>query len=109
MDIFLDVDDLQEFGCLADEVAASDVVLLFLSRGYFASKACEQRRLMSRPLGSSAPLGSSRPISLSPRRAPSSTRRPSDWESRSYSSTRRTRTRVRHAAAAGEGNPDTIV
>ena len=41
MDIFLDVDDLQEFGCLADEVAASDVVLLFLSRGYFASKACE--------------------------------------------------------------------
>ena len=41
MDIFLDVDNLQEFGSLADEVAASDVVLLFLSRGYFASKACE--------------------------------------------------------------------
>uniref|UniRef100_A0A7S3T2Z1 TIR domain-containing protein n=1 Tax=Emiliania huxleyi TaxID=2903 RepID=A0A7S3T2Z1_EMIHU len=40
MDIFLDVDNLQEFGSLADEVAASDVVLLFLSRGYFASKAC---------------------------------------------------------------------
>ena len=37
MDIFLDVDNLQEFGSLADEVAASDVVLLFLSRGYFHS------------------------------------------------------------------------
>uniref|UniRef100_A0A7S3T1A3 TIR domain-containing protein n=1 Tax=Emiliania huxleyi TaxID=2903 RepID=A0A7S3T1A3_EMIHU len=30
----------QEFGHLAEEIAASDVVLLFLSRGYFASKAC---------------------------------------------------------------------
>jgi len=40
MSIFLDVDNLQEFGHLAEEIAASDVVLLFLSRGYFASKAC---------------------------------------------------------------------
>lgn len=29
-----------EFDQLASEIAASDVVLLFLSRGYFASKAC---------------------------------------------------------------------
>ena len=39
----------QEFGHLAEEIAASDVVLLFLSRGYFASKApaieCEEADL----------------------------------------------------------------
>lgn len=40
MAIFLDVDNLDEFDQLASEIAASDVVLLFLSRGYFASKAC---------------------------------------------------------------------
>ena len=53
MEIFLDVDDLQEFGCLADEVAASDVVLLFLSRGYFASKACKIEYMAACRLGAS--------------------------------------------------------
>ena len=40
MVVFLDVDDLQQFDALAAEVAATELVLIFLSRGYFTSKAC---------------------------------------------------------------------
>ena len=67
MKVFLDVDDLEEFGTLADNVAASDVVLLFLSRGYFASKACKIEYMAA------CRLGTSRPCSCTSCRGPSGT------------------------------------
>ena len=41
MVVFLDVDDLDDVADLEQEVAASTVILLFLSQGYFTSRACQ--------------------------------------------------------------------
>ena len=38
--IFLDVDDLEEIGKLESYIDASASVLIFLSKGYFASRNC---------------------------------------------------------------------
>ena len=38
--IFLDVDDLEDMSKLEDHIAASKAVLLFMSKGYFLSRAC---------------------------------------------------------------------
>jgi len=40
MSIFLDVDDLQDIGLLETYVEQSMVILVFISRGYFASRNC---------------------------------------------------------------------
>jgi len=38
--VFLDVDDLEEIGKLESYIDASASVLIFLSKGYFASRNC---------------------------------------------------------------------
>ena len=99
MDIFLDVDNLHECGCLADEVGVGRGPPLPLIDQLVINEHRSRHRTWC--------FSSSRAAISPPRRAPSSTRRRSDWESRSFSSMRRMRTRAGPSSVAGENRGDT--
>ena len=42
MSIFLDVDDMKDIGSLEVYIDQSQVILMFVSRGYFSSRNCER-------------------------------------------------------------------